>query len=69
MSQGAVRGSGLSRWATILMFLLGLFTFLFVNGIAGLGIIALAVGMYLFNRRLRRRAERSVEEKIGPTLS
>jgi len=56
MSQGGVKASGLSRGATILMVVLGIITFLLVNGIAGIALILLGVAMYLFNRRYLARA-------------
>jgi hypothetical protein len=54
MSEVTVRHSRLSRGSSLGMILLGVFTFLFVSGIAGLGIILVGLAMYWFYRRQTR---------------
>lgn len=58
MSKPRVRGGRLTRLATGLMFVLGLFSIL-VNTTLAAVIIALAVAMFLFERALVGRARRS----------
>lgn len=65
MAKSGVKTSGLSRGATILMIILGILTFIFVNRLAGIALILLGVAMYLFNRRFVARLQRSVE--AGPS--
>ena len=61
MSQARVRASGLSSIATILMFVLGVFTLVFVSFLIGVAILVLATGMYVFNWWIRGRFARSPE--------
>jgi len=68
MGDSGPKTSGLSRGATIGMVLLGVITFLLVNGIAGIVLIALGVAMYLFNRRYLAKAKRpSAAQKPIPS--
>ena len=57
MSRARVKASGLSSIATILMFVLGVFTLVFVSFLIGVAILILATAMYLFNWWFRGRSE------------
>jgi len=43
------------------MVLLGIFTLIFVNGLAGIVLIVLGIAMYLFNRRFTAGLQRSMD--------
>ena len=45
----------MSGFSSIAMALLGVFTYLFVNSVAGFIVTILGVGMYLFYRRMNPR--------------
>jgi hypothetical protein len=61
MSQPRVRSSGFARYAIVLMIVLGLVTIL-VNTTIAVVIVVLGVGMYLFERMLVGKAQRSLDQ-------
>jgi hypothetical protein len=61
MSQPRVRSSGFARYAIVLMIVLGLVTIL-VNTTIAVVIIVLGVAMYLFERMLVGKAQRSLDQ-------
>jgi ABC-type methionine transport system permease subunit len=61
MSKPRVRSSRFTRFAILLMIVLGLLTIL-VNTTLAVVIIALGVGMYLFERTLVQKAQRSLDK-------
>jgi hypothetical protein len=69
VSQGSVKSSGLSKWAIILMFVLGLLCCILVKGRAGRAIMAVSAAMFLFNRWLIRKLQRSMKEETRATPS
>ena len=60
MSKPRVRSSRLTRYAILMMILLGLLT-IFVNTTVAAVIITLGVGMYLFERLMVGRVQRSLD--------
>jgi hypothetical protein len=62
MSQPRVRSSRFARYAILLMIVLGLLTIL-VNTTIAVVIIALGVGMYLFERLLVGKAQQSPDKR------
>ena len=60
MSQPRVKSSGFARYTIVLMIVLGLLTIL-VNTTIAVVIIALGVAMYLFERMLVGKAQRSLD--------
>ena len=62
MSGARVRGGRMSRYATMLMLALGVFAIL-VNTYLAAVIIALGVAMYLFERVLVGRVQRSLDQE------
>lgn len=61
MSKPRLKSSRLARSATLLMILLGIFSIL-VNTTLAVVLIVLGVVMYLFERGVTRRIQKSVEE-------
>jgi len=61
MSKPRVRSSRLTRYATLLMVVLGLLT-IFVSTTLAVVIVALGVAMYLFERLLVARVQKSLDE-------
>ncbi len=60
-----VRVSPVSRGAAVLIVLVGIFTFLFVNDIAGLAFLALGVALYWLLYRFSRRIDRELSQARG----
>ena len=58
----SVRVSPISRGAAILIIVLGVFTFLLVNPIAGVAFIALGVFLYLLLYRISAKLERELQD-------
>ena len=61
MSKPKVRGSRLTRYATVMMIALGVLSILVNTTVAAI-IIILGIAMYLFERRLVGSVQRSVDQ-------
>jgi membrane protein implicated in regulation of membrane protease activity len=60
-----VRVSPVSRGAALLVVAIGVFTFFYVNDVAGTAFVALGVALYWLLYRLARRIGREMEEAVG----
>ncbi len=60
MSRTAVRASPISRTAAILIMALGVFTFVFVNDVAGVAFLLLGAFLYVLLYRFTARVEREL---------
>jgi heme O synthase-like polyprenyltransferase len=58
----SVRVSPISRAAAILIILLGVFTLVFVNGIAGIAFLALGIVLYVLLYRFTAKLNTAVRE-------
>ncbi len=63
----SVRVSPISRAAAILIMALGVFTFVFVNDIAGVVFIVLGVILYALLFRFTKRVEHELREAESPS--
>jgi glycopeptide antibiotics resistance protein len=59
----SVKVSPISRGAALLIMVVGLLTFVFVNDIAGLIFVVLGIALYWMLYRLAHRVRREIEEQ------
>jgi membrane protein implicated in regulation of membrane protease activity len=64
----SVRVSPISRGAALLIVVIGLFTYAYINDVAGIAFVALGIALYWLLYRFARRVRREVEDS-GPRRS